>query len=53
MALLFIELVEPFPIAICRPRCTHQLLVSVDSLHSTLHPWDLHLTPLTCVFVIL
>ena len=44
MALLFIELVEPFAITICRPRRTHRLLVSVDSLLSTLHPWDLHLT---------
>ena len=43
MALLFIELVEPFAIAICRPRRTHRLLVSIDSLLSTLHPWDLHL----------
>ena len=44
MALLLIELVESFAIAICYPRHAHRLLVSVDSLLSTLHPWHLHLT---------
>ena len=44
MALLLIELVESFAIAIRHPRRTHRLLVSVDMLLSTLHSWHLHLT---------
>ena len=44
MALLLIELVESFAIAIRHLQRTHRLQLSVDSLLFTSHPWYLYFT---------